>query len=1070
MPKRDVIVPPPTAGLNLVDGKSRLGPGQSYRAENVVFTRGSVRRRRGKKAAYQRPAAISSAVNLAKRFYKLATTGSVDKYLFLGTLARLFRSDSDWSDDTGTTITSWTECQLPSNVVTGNNTLYDGYSSPSTVTVTDNALQTAVTANSWLYLQADFDITDDASETKNVPLRTQGVTDGQGTPEVECFLHGLVPPASVDTSDFADHNNTPQQWNFEEVDVASSASVDTSVAFHSNGDIHVAWIDTSGGSTVKYTKYDGSWSATEDVSTTPNPAGFVSLAVDSLGRPAVAWYDADPTTQDLNYASKPLDVWIEEEVDSSTANIGDFCRLRFNGDDQPEIVYMDATNSDIKEAVKSSAGTWTTQTVASHASDVYQNPDFILDSDGNGHCIYHDFTNQDLLYRKRTSGSWGAAETIDNAVGAPGVMYCRIDLDSDDVPHVMYNGNGDVKYNNNGSSWSAGATVDSSGSNDFDNGSFVLDAQDVPYGAWQVGNVGRVASLANSSWTVRDLHQDQTTIGTSIELVISPVDDSIHLFYPLTASPFQIQHAEAEIYRYWYALTAEYDDLNLGESGPSGKTRISFTKPIDSINSHDFDLSTGSLYDMTDEVTAIYVYRTVAGSSSSATYYRAGTVSCSSGDGIPDGDFTDNVKDSDLVLNRVLDEDVYLPPKYRTSAYWKDRLIIAHTKTRTTLDDTGLDAEAGGIHKNRIRFSEAFQPDRFRANFFQDVVPDTDSGSITRLIVNPVIDSLFVFMENDVVALTDPIGDLKSSLSFRPRTISGARGTPARKGVLHHEGRIFYVTKSGVDVVEGYASRNITSRTIGPLWNQDDSSTSYYLDRMNMDRLDQVVAGLSTDYGRELIYFAYPAELNSYNNRVLVLHYDLWKMAGFRGDPPWSLYAGWDISEFCRWDGEGDRGEIFGGESNSTDQPWLYRLDRGDSDINGNNTPGQDEIAIPDAYLYPGYTDADRPDLLKAWVSARVDVRGGGSGVFGRSSLNLQFDIDEGVGSFPISLDSYDVPGFFPSRDTRMIPRSAIGVHGGCLLQFSDTLGASGNPVSWELYGIAYTVRDIRSRHRGYRT
>jgi hypothetical protein len=302
--------------------------------------------------------------------------------------------------------------------------------------------------------------------------------------------------------------------------------------------------------------------------------------------------------------------------------------------------------------------------------------------------------------------------------------------------------------------------------------------------------------------------------------------------------------------------------------------------------------------------------------------------------------------------------------------------------------------------------------------------------------------------------------------------VAGGKGTPAPNSVIHYDGKIFYWTRWGIEAVAGYSSRDISSQTVAPLWNQFDSNYfPRYVDRINMSQIGLVASGLSLTGGYERIYWAYPAATSAYNNRILCLDYGLWKNRGFQGDPPYTIFVGWDIACFARWEGEGDRGELFGGEAQAAIAPWTYRLDFGDSDGNGLAGANPTEIVIPTAHVSPGLVDGGRPDLLKSWKSVRTDIKAVSS-AGASNTLTLKFDIDEGKGaSYPLTVDTYNpaIDGSqVPRRDPRMLPRSAIGVHGGALLEMSDFFGIA-YPPAWELYSIAYTVDDLPSRHRGER-
>lgn len=516
---------------------------------------------------------------------------------------------------------------------------------------------------------------------------------------------------------------------------------------------------------------------------------------------------------------------------------------------------------------------------------------------------------------------------------------------------------------------------------------------------------------------------------------------------------------------FFYKLTAEYDTLRLGESGPGP---ASTQEVIAGAVNADVRVTVPAI--TSSDITRINIYRTINGGTATSTFYFVGSVA-----GIAGGTFDDTVTDATLITRKILDTDVYLPPKFRTACMWKDRVVIGNLKCRNTGTSTELDYEEGGIHKNRLRFSAAFKPDLFRQSYFLDLLPDGGSGSIKKVIVNPLIDSLFVFMEEDVVALQgdSPTGDFGTP--FTPRNIAQSKGTPAPESVVEAKGLIFYWTKEGIEVIDGYRARNITSDTIAPLWNALDTGSSYYADRINMDALERV-CGIYYPT-EERIYWAYPSASNTTNDRVLVLDLDLWRMNGY-GDGVFSIYTGWDIACFERWGGEGDRGELFGGEAVATDSNWVYRLEFKDADVNGTHAGAAlstTSVAIA-SKLWLGLEAAGRPDLLKDWKSVRVEAKSG------LALTHIVLDVEQGamlreLGSYdfqgPVALWGQIAWGHFTwtgpriTRQAIALPREAKGIRAGLRFETDDVLDASSlGPEPFELYDIAWSVVPLSTKVR----
>jgi hypothetical protein len=315
-------------------------------------------------------------------------------------------------------------------------------------------------------------------------------------------------------------------------------------------------------------------------------------------------------------------------------------------------------------------------------------------------------------------------------------------------------------------------------------------------------------------------------------------------------------------------------------------------------------------------------------------------------------------------------------------------------------------------------------------------------------------------MEADVVTLEDQRGDDVTSLSFTIRNVGNATGTPSHKSIVYANGFIFYWTKSGIEVIDGYRGRNITSQTISPLWgwNTDQSSEVWYADRINMSKLEQV-AGVY-DRKEERIYWAYPSGTGTENDRVLCLDLRGWQDSGL-ADGVFSIWTGIQISTWMKFDGEGDEGEIFGGNADTAVRAHIYRLpykdedNVGDSGADAGTTP-----AVIDVDVRLGLTDGGRPDLLKSWRSVNARGRGGTA-----SLLTMKYAVDDASASALGT--TFDFSGTAAKRINSAVPRTAIGTSFGVEFQTADTLVTDQGPSpGFELYSVGVEYSEKRSRVR----
>ena len=159
-----------------------------------------------------------------------------------------------------------------------------------------------------------------------------------------------------------------------------------------------------------------------DLTPYTDPANGVMVAVIVLG--------TDPA--ELDWIRLGPELWKVETVDNS-ADVGKYCSLALDSLDRPHIAYYDATNKWLKYA-SFNGSAWHTQ-VVDNINDVGMFASLELDSAGKSHICYMDNTDFDLKYTYYQSGSWHF-ETVDST-GTVGYS-CSMVLDSADHPRIAF--------------------------------------------------------------------------------------------------------------------------------------------------------------------------------------------------------------------------------------------------------------------------------------------------------------------------------------------------------------------------------------------------------------------------------------------------------------------------------------------------------------------------------------------------------------------------------------------------------------------------------------------------------
>ncbi len=167
----------------------------------------------------------------------------------------------------------------------------------------------------------------------------------------------------------------------------------------------------------------------ENSDLTEGEGNYVSLAVDSAGRPHLFYYDPDETS--LKYAFLDNSTWYRETI--AEENAGSFVSATCDSSDNIQLCYYDEADSDLVY-VYYDRNTWLKSTVDSEG-DVGQHCSIDVDSENLPHIAYYDATNRDLKYAYFNGTEW-LQETVDykQDVG----QYASLVITGSGLPAIAY--------------------------------------------------------------------------------------------------------------------------------------------------------------------------------------------------------------------------------------------------------------------------------------------------------------------------------------------------------------------------------------------------------------------------------------------------------------------------------------------------------------------------------------------------------------------------------------------------------------------------------------------------------
>ncbi len=297
-----------------------------------------------------------------------------------------------------------------------------------------------------------------------------------------------------------------------------------SLAYDSFGVLHMAYYDSIA-HTLEYVTRgtDRDVSQPQPIDTSSDDVGgYVSLAVNTIGQPSVAYFDG--TSGDLRYAHFDGQSWVVETVDAK-GSVGLYPSLTFDANNEPVISYYAKTKGDLR--VASFDGTqWNIQTVDS-TGDVGRSTSITLDKSTNELAIAYEDSTHGRLKVARNPGSGWTKGLVDNST--LGVTQTSIAFDpATNQPAVSYYDifNADLRYATfDGNSWTSNRLASKGATGLYSQLYFDTTNQaNILYYNRRNNDVVHMTDAAATGWASTIL---QSTGGRYIAAAVDPTDSSV---------------------------------------------------------------------------------------------------------------------------------------------------------------------------------------------------------------------------------------------------------------------------------------------------------------------------------------------------------------------------------------------------------------------------------------------------------------------------------------------------------------------------------------------------------------
>jgi hypothetical protein len=328
-------------------------------------------------------------------------------------------------------------------------------------------------------------------------------------------------------------------WGITAISIGGNPGQYLSLALDSTGKPQIAYYNTNSQGTQKIARYNGSSWSSQTVDGTHKTGSWNSLALDGSGNGRVSYYDSG--ANQLKFATYNGSSWSKQVSDDGGTghnDVGQYSSLVLDSSGNARISYYDATAHALKYVAQTGPTTWATPMVVDNAVGTWATGSFTsisLDPTA-GHqprIAYYDAAAHQLKFASFDGSAW-TTQAVPGADGQYGSLalestngYARIsfyDRTSHWLKYVEQTGT---------STWNAAVTVDSSGDVG-QSSSLALDSSSNPrIACYDATNKNLKCALGfGGAWDIQTVDTGGASdVGQGASLRLDPATGKVRIAY-----------------------------------------------------------------------------------------------------------------------------------------------------------------------------------------------------------------------------------------------------------------------------------------------------------------------------------------------------------------------------------------------------------------------------------------------------------------------------------------------------------------------------------------------------------